>query len=127
MTTDEMTVAQVAAYVEKLRQAMLHPTHAALDELAGKALSYGHSSGVVEDKAGFIDALVSGRSDFRRIDLTDQSIALSGDVAMVRHTLDADTHDGGKPGHVKLRILLVWQKRHGAWKLLARQAVRAPA
>jgi hypothetical protein len=127
MTTDEMVTKQVAEHVEALRQAMLAPTQAALDGLAADALSYGHSSGMVEDKAAFIDALVSKRSDFRRIELTRQTIALSGNVALVRHTLDADTHDGGRPGHVTLKILLVWQQQDGRWKLLARQAVRAAA
>lgn len=129
MTTDEIpedTTAhdEVAAAVEDLRRAMLDPTPAALDALAAGALSYGHSSGMVEDKAAFMDALVSGRSDFRRIDLSDQAIAVSGDVALVRHTLDADTCDGGRPGHVALKILLVWQRQRDGWKLLARQAVR---
>jgi hypothetical protein len=127
MTTDETSTNQVAGYVEKLRLAMLEPTQAALDALAAQELSYGHSNGMVEDKASFIDALVSQRSDFRRIDLTGQTITLAGDVALVRHTLDADTFDGGRPGRVTLKILLVWQKRNDAWKLLARQAVRLAA
>ncbi|HTK01149.1 MAG TPA: nuclear transport factor 2 family protein [Bordetella sp.] len=127
MTTDEMSANQVAGCVEKLRLAMLEPTQSGLDALAAQELSYGHSNGMVEDKASFIDALVSQRSDFRRIDLTGQTITLAGDVALVRHTLDADTFDGGRPGHVTLKILLVWQKRNDAWKLLARQAVRLAA
>jgi hypothetical protein len=127
MTTDETSTNQVAGYVEKLRLAMLEPTQTALDALAAQELSYGHSNGMVEDKASFIDALVSQRSDFRRIDLTGQTITLVDDVALVRHTLDADTFDGGRPGQVKLKILLVWQKRNDAWKLLARQAVRLAA
>jgi ketosteroid isomerase-like protein len=127
MTTDEITIIEIERCVEKLRLAMLEPTHAALDALAADNLSYGHSSGMVENKASFIDALVSGCSDFRRIALTDQIVTASGNVALVRHNLEADTFDGGRPGHVSLKILLVWQQRHGEWKLLARQAVRAPA
>ncbi|MEQ1678647.1 MAG: hypothetical protein ABL876_18265 [Chitinophagaceae bacterium] len=43
---------------------------------------------------------------------------------MVRHILNAKTNDGGKPGEVHLRVLLVWQKTGGKWVLLARQAVK---
>jgi ketosteroid isomerase-like protein len=45
----------------------------------------------------------------------------------VRHTLDADTNDNGKTGTVHLKVLLVWLKEGGEWKLLVRQAVKEPA
>jgi len=45
-------------------------------------------------------------------------------VAIVRHIFKAKTNDGGKPGEVNIRVLLIWQKQKGGWKLLARQAVR---
>jgi len=43
----------------------------------------------------------------------------------VRHTLSGETLDSGKPGTVNLKVLQIWQKQGGAWKLLARQAVKA--
>ncbi|HEV7348092.1 nuclear transport factor 2 family protein [Telluribacter sp.] len=115
----------VAAAVEKLRTNMVTPDRKALDELTLPALSYGHSSALIEDKATFVESLVSGKYDFKTIDLSDQTIKVDGNTALVRHTLFANTHDAGKdPGTVKLHILTVWQKQAGGWKLLARQAVR---
>jgi ketosteroid isomerase-like protein len=38
--------------------------------------------------------------------------------------LAAVTKDNGKPGSVKLDVLLVWQKEQKEWKLIARQAVK---
>jgi ketosteroid isomerase-like protein len=67
---------------------------------------------------------VSGKSDFKTIQLTDQTISIHGKTAIVRHSLVAETLDGGKPGSVKLFILTVWSKEKGGWKLLARQAVK---
>ncbi|ARP91024.1 hypothetical protein CAL14_12595 [Bordetella genomosp. 9] len=125
MTTDNIRL-EVAECVEALRRQMLDPDGGSLAALTADALSYGHSNGTVEDKAAFIDALVSRRSDFRRIELSEQYIIVVGDVALARHLMDADTNDGGKPGHVSLRILLVWHRQADGWKLLARQAVRAP-
>jgi len=91
-------------------------------------LSYGHSSGVVQNQPEFIEALTSGKSDFVTIDLTEQSINVVDRTAIVRHILSATTNDGGKPGQAKISILLVWQKDKGEWRLLARQAVKvAPA
>ncbi|CAN7317456.1 nuclear transport factor 2 family protein [Variovorax paradoxus] len=114
----------VAAAAERLRLAMIDPTPAALGALVADDLSYGHSSGKVDTKASFIGDLVAGKSDFVSITITDQTIKLAGDVAIVRHTLAADTNDSGKPGKVALKILGIWQKQGGEWKMLARQAVR---
>ncbi len=114
----------VASAVEALRKAMIDPDKATLDKLTADELSYGHSSGKVQDKAAFIEALTSGASDFVTIDLTEQTIKIVGNTAIVRHNLSASTNDGGKPGTVKLGILTIWQKQHSQWKLLARQAVK---
>lgn len=118
------TETAVAAAVENLKQAMISGERTALESIAADQLTYGHSSGKVEDKAAFVEAIASGKSDFVSIDLTEQTITVSGDVAIVRHKLSAQTNDGGNPGTVKLAILTVWKKQGKAWKLLARQAVK---
>lgn len=114
----------VLAAVEKLNRAMVEGKREMLESIAAQQLSYGHSGGKIEDKAAFVEAIASGKSDFVTIDLTDQTVQVSGNTAIVRHILSAKTNDGGNPGSVNLRILLVWQKQKGEWKLLARQAVK---
>ena len=114
----------VAAAVEKLKQAMVSGERSALENIASDSLSYGHSGGKVETKAEFVEAIASGKSDFVTIDLSEQTISVSHGVGVVRHVLNATTNDGGKPGTVKIKILLVWAKEKGQWKLLARQAVK---
>ena len=114
----------IAAKVEALRKAMVDADSSILDMLAADELSYGHSGGTVENKKEFISKIISGKSDFISIDLTNQTIFISGKTAIVRHKLDAATNNDGKPGEVHLLVLLVWQKQHGEWKLLARQAVK---
>jgi hypothetical protein len=116
--------AEVAARVRLLTEMMTAPAQSVLEELFDEALSYGHSNGRVDTKAEFLAALMSGDSDFVSIALSDETISIVGDTALVRHTLVADTNDFGKPGHVSLKILLVWQKQRGGWKLIARQAVK---
>lgn len=118
---EEKTVAQA---VESLRNAMVSADQNALNDLTEDVLSYGHSSGKVEGKKDFVDNIVSGKSDFVTIDLTNQTIQVTGKTAVVRHMLSATTNDAGKPGTVKLSILLIWQKQKDNWKLLARQAVK---
>ncbi len=114
----------VANAVEKLRKAMIDADKTMLEKLTADQLSYGHSSGKVEDKNSFVANIVNGNSDFVSINLSEQTISISGRTAIVRHIFSAKTNDGGRPGDANIRILLVWQKQKGDWKLLARQAVR---
>lgn len=123
-TKDETTV---AGAVEQLRKAMIDGNKTDLENIASEKLSYGHSSGLIENKAEFVDKIASGKSDFVTIELTDQTVSVSGKTAIVRHKLHATTNDGGKAGEVRLFILLIFQKEGKQWKLLARQAVRQPS
>lgn len=116
---------QVAQAVEALRKAMVDPTPASLNALLTDELSYGHSNGLIQDKKAFMEALLSGQSDFVSIELTDQTIKIHGKTAIVRHILTGVTNDNNKPGNVRLAVLTVWVKEQGRWKLIARQAVRA--
>ncbi|WP_254411777.1 nuclear transport factor 2 family protein [Dyadobacter diqingensis] len=113
--------------VEKLKNAIIAADAPVLDKLTSPLLSYGHSNGLLEDKKEFIRALTSGESHFTKIDLSDQTISVSGDLAIVRHKLIGDTHNKGKdPAPVKLGVFYVWQKTKGAWLLLGRQAFKLP-
>ncbi len=116
----------VAEAVENLRLAMVSGERKALTDIAAEELSYGHSSGTIEDKAKFVEAIASGKSDFTKIDLTEQTIKIVGKTAIVRHKLSGETMDNGKAGTIKLFVLLIWQKQGGKWKLLARQAAKQP-
>jgi hypothetical protein len=64
-------------------------------------------------------------SAFRRIDLSDQTISLVDNEAIVRHLLTGETvNPAGQVTPVRIGVLQVWQKQGGDWKLLARQAYR---
>ncbi len=117
----------VTKAVETMRQAMLSAKKADLQKVGAPTLTYGHSSGKIQNNAEFVDAIVTGQSKFVTLDLKDQTIQVDGDVAIVRHILQAKTNDGGKPGEVKIGVMQVWQKNTaGVWKLLARQAYSLP-
>lgn len=116
---------EVEGAIEKLRLAMVDPNADVLKQLTSKDLTYGHSSGALENQNQFIEALVSGKSDFKSISISDQTIALSGkNIALVRHKLKGELVSAGNINTVNLGILLVWTKEKGEWKLLARQAFK---
>jgi ketosteroid isomerase-like protein len=118
---------EVAARVESLRQAMVDADGSKLKELSSPDLSYGHSSGKLENQAEFIEKIAHGGSDFVSIELQNQTIQILGDVAVVRHNLAAHTKDGGVEKDIKIGIMLVWQKQKNKWLLIARQAYKLPS
>ena len=116
--------ADVAKAVETLKQAMLDGKREALEKITHDNLTYGHSGGVIEDKKAFVEALATGKSDFVSIDITEQVIKVTGNVATVRHKLAGQTMNNGTQTPLNLSVLLVWIKEKGEWRLLARQAVK---
>ncbi|MES2418202.1 MAG: nuclear transport factor 2 family protein [Bacteroidota bacterium] len=128
MTSKAQTTAEtnVLAAVEKMRLALISGNRADLESIASKDLSYGHSSGKIEDFNAFVESIASGKSDFVTAEFNKQTLKVSGTTALVRHQLDAKTNDSGKPGEVHLGILLVWHKEGNEWKLLGRQAYKLP-
>ena len=120
-------VAQVNAQINALSDAMVKADSAMLKKLTSPALSYGHSSGRVENQAEFIANIVNGNSNFLNIELIDPGITVSGNVAIARHILAANTLDAGKePAAIRIGIMLIWHLENGEWLLLARQAYKLP-
>lgn len=115
----------VATAVETLRKAMIDADKTTLESLTAEQLSYGHSSGAIEDRTTFVEAIVSGKSNFNSIELTDHTIKFAGNAAIVRHKFKAElVGTGGALNNVNIGVLQVWQKQKGKWKLIARQAVK---
>jgi hypothetical protein len=115
--------AAVEQQVEALRKLMLNPDKPGLEAIFADQLTYGHSDGRLMNKQEIIDSLLSHRSLFHSITLSQQTVTVSGDVAVVRTRFQADAVSNGKPGHPDFRLLLVWQKQGGQWRVLVRQAL----
>ncbi|RYZ79001.1 MAG: DUF4440 domain-containing protein [Proteobacteria bacterium] len=81
-----------------------------------------HAQVELDNKQQFVEAISTKKSDFVTITLSEQVIRVSGKTAIVRHKLNANTNDNGKPSVVYLGVLQVWLKESGTWKLFCRQA-----
>jgi ketosteroid isomerase-like protein len=119
--------AEVIAQVERFRQALIDPDAKELAALTSKNLSYGHSSGTIQDQATFIDKLVNGDSDFVSVEFQNQTVEITANVAIVRHNLAAHTKGEGVEKDIKIGVMLVWQKEKNKWLLIARQAYKVPS
>ena len=113
---------EVAAKAEALRKAMIDPDKTTLESLIADEVSYGHSGGKVEDKAAFLDAVLTAKNDYKAIVISAQTIKMVGkDIAIVRHKFNAEILTDGGLNKPDLSVLQVWQKQKGSWKLIARQ------
>jgi len=116
---------EVAAAVEILKKGIVDADKNLLESITADQLVYGHSSGKVQNKAEFIAEVISGQPlDYISVELTDQTIKISENTAIVRHIYSAETTNNGTPGHLKIGNMLVFQKQQGKWRLLARQAYK---
>src|SRR5262247_1090606 len=122
-SADETAVSQA---VEALRKAIFGQEKAQLEALCAEQLSYGHSDGRVENKAQFINGVMTRKAIVKSITLSDHTIAIVGTDAIARHTWASESETDGKLTSTKIGVLQVWQKQGGTWKLLARQSVRPP-
>ncbi|WP_373517459.1 nuclear transport factor 2 family protein [Pricia sp.] len=115
---------QLDTAVEELYRAMVDKDGKTLENLTAKDLTYGHSSGKIEDKPQYLDAVLNGSFEFSSIVPEGQNIHISGKTAIVRHIFVAEGTDDGEPTDVRIGVLLIYQKQGGKWKLLARQAYK---
>ena len=61
--------------MESLSAAIIASDQKVLDAITMNEIIYAHSDGRIQDKKAFIDALVSGKSAFTKIQLSDQKIS----------------------------------------------------
>lgn len=118
-------VSTVENAVKELTSAMVAADEKQLRKLTDPQLTYGHSNGLIENQTAFIQALTSGVSNFTEINIENQTVDISGNIALVRHFLIGQTHNkDSEPAPVNLGVLTVWHKKGKNWLLLARQAYK---
>lgn len=115
---------EVVKAVENLNEALVHPEKEKLERITSKNLTYGHSSGILENQAEFMEALLNGPFDFLSIDTSQDQITVYGDTAIARHIMTAKGANNWQPVDVHIGIMLVFQKSDGQLLLLARQAYK---
>jgi hypothetical protein len=119
--------AAVSQNIETLRRGLFEGDKAALDRMASAQLSYGHSSGRVENKAEFINGVMTRKQVVKSLTFPELKVAVVGNAAIARHIFLAESELDGKATTTKIGVLQIWQKQDGAWKLLARQGFTLPA
>src|SRR5215831_16463534 len=75
--------AAIKQNVEALREALLKADKAQLERLSADQLSYGHSDGKVQNKAEFIDGVMTRKATVKSITFPDIKVSLAGDLRAI--------------------------------------------
>ena len=126
MTLAQSSKKDIESSIEALNKAMISQDKSMLEKLTSDELSYGHSTGLVENKSAFVNNVLTGPVKFSTIENSNQNIDLAGDVAIVRCFSAIKGINNGAPLDIKIGILMIWQKKRDDWKLLARQGYKLP-
>ena len=96
-----------------------------LEGLMAEEVSYGHSSGKIENRQQMIHNAVTSASLFSNVLMEISVVYFQNKTAIVRHQLKANAKDTtGKESLLNIGVLQVWVKQKGNWRLTARQAVK---
>jgi hypothetical protein len=118
---------QVWSRVEALTKAIFEKKDsAALLDLVSSNVTYGHSTGNIEDKATMVQKAMGSKQTYKNLEFEKGSIDIDGNTAVLRHNLRGITMENGAESPLNLAILQVWRKENGKWRIWARQAVKIP-
>ena len=110
---------EIRALEDRRYAAMLAGDAAVLDEVLDLELRYTHSSGIVDTKPSYIDGVRQKRWEYQSIDRTEETIVVRGDAALVFNRFRASIKVSGTPKELNNRMLAVWSRAGGAWRLVA--------
>jgi ketosteroid isomerase-like protein len=109
---------------QQVADAVMKNDLATLERILGDDLTYSHSTGRVETKAQFIGVLKSGEMKYESVQMRDASVRLYGNTAILTGSPMMKTNYKGQASTADLKVLRVYMKRGGVWKLVAHQSTR---
>lgn len=104
---------------------MLQKDIAALDSVLHPDVTYSHSNAHNESKAEALGKLP--RSTAQSIKVTDPTVRVYGDTALLKAKVDFSNLVDGEIQHVPLDVLHVFVKGPSGWQMVGRQATKRPA
>ena len=115
---------QVMAVLKDWVRAENEHDAAALDRILDDQFITTSGSGQPGNKAKFIKSLTAGPADpAQSQSLTDESVVVDGDTAVVVGTDTFHRTDGAKPDGLSARYTVTFIRRQGRWRALAEHIV----
>lgn len=107
-----------------LNEALLKKDAAVLKVLLHDDLSYGHSNGWLQSKEDVMADFVSGKIEYKKIEVGAESFTITKEAVAVRNITKVDGVVNGTAFSMSLQVLQVWKRIKKNWVLIARQSVK---
>lgn len=99
-----------------------------LAEILSDDLRYAHSSGTVDTKQSYIEALTSGRTKYLTLDYEERAFTFPAPgVALMTGRAHVKVVGAAGEADMLLSFLSVWREENGHWRFLAWQSCKLPA
>jgi hypothetical protein len=123
-TGQSKTAEAVLGLEREWREALLKADLSKLETLYDDNLVYTHSSGVVDDKAKYIASLRTGALKYESIEFSEQKANVYNDTAVVTSRVAFKVINQGTPGTFNVRMIHVYVRDGGRWRMVAHQTTR---
>lgn len=105
-------------------EAMIAGDVATLDRMLADELTYVHSNGQMETKAGFLARIKSGDLKYKAVRREDVRVWVTGGAAVVTGQATMEVRSKGEDVSLFIRFTDVYVDRSGRWELVAWQSTR---
>src|SRR6266849_3421970 len=107
-SADEGTVRTA---VDELRTAVFKQDKAKIESLAAEQLSYSHSDARLQNKAEFIDGVMTRKATVKSLEWPEMTVQIVGANADVRHLWVSASELDGNVTNTKIGVMQIWQKQ----------------
>jgi hypothetical protein len=99
-----------------------------LDAIYSDQLHYAHSSGKVDDKAAYLNSLLTKATVYQAFDYKQRDFIPAGPgVVLMKGRVIVHVLSNGQKVENDLNYLAVWREENGKWRFMAWQSCRNPA
>ncbi|MEO7265959.1 MAG: nuclear transport factor 2 family protein [Ferruginibacter sp.] len=116
--------AEIMMKMQMLKTALIDKDSISLSNLLADDVTYGHTNGLIQNKAELIHDIKSGIQDYKAIDPAGIEIRIYENTAVVNMKSMVKMNYNKNPLDLSMSITLVWINKNGDWKLVARQSVK---
>ena len=103
--------------------AMIANDLATLANVLDDRLLFHHATGLVDDKPAFLAKMAAGRIVYQAVVWSEERVtALADDAAMLTGRMTTDVRVEGTAKQLNNRVMTIWSRQAGAWRLLAFQS-----
>ncbi|HWW73501.1 MAG TPA: nuclear transport factor 2 family protein [Duganella sp.] len=119
----------IDALEARRRAALLSADIAELTRLFADDMVWIHGSGKSDGKAGMLDSIGSGKTQYLDIETSRQNIRFFGDMAVVDGLVDMRLNLAGEVKQIHSRFTICWAGNGDGWRIVHWQStpVRQPA